>query len=70
MTEIWPEVVTELSLEECWTELRGQEFARLAYVLGDEPGLVPLNYAVDDSGPDAPSLLFRTAGGSKLLSPS
>jgi nitroimidazol reductase NimA-like FMN-containing flavoprotein (pyridoxamine 5'-phosphate oxidase superfamily) len=66
MTEIWPDVVTELGLEECWSELRAQEFGRLAYVLGDEPGLVPLNYAVDVA-PGGPSLLFRTAGGSKLL---
>lgn len=65
MTEIYPDLVTDLGPEECWSELRAQEFGRLAYVLGDEPGLVPLNYAVDEAG--GPSVLFRTAGGSKLL---
>ncbi len=66
MTEIYPELITSLSSEECWSELRREEFGRMAYLLGDEVGLVPVNYAVDD-GPDGPSLLFRTAEGSKLL---
>jgi uncharacterized protein len=56
------DVITELSREECWAALRGDEFGRLAYRLGDEVNLVPLNYAVDED-----TLLFRTAEGSKLL---
>jgi nitroimidazol reductase NimA-like FMN-containing flavoprotein (pyridoxamine 5'-phosphate oxidase superfamily) len=60
------EVVTVLSTEECWETLRGEEFGRLAYVLGDEVDIVPVNYAVDDPA-QGPSLLFRTAEGSKLL---
>jgi nitroimidazol reductase NimA-like FMN-containing flavoprotein (pyridoxamine 5'-phosphate oxidase superfamily) len=56
------EVTTELTLEECWEALRGDEFGRLAYLLGDEINLVPVNYAVDHD-----TLLFRTAEGSKLL---
>lgn len=60
------EVVTVLSTEECWETLRGEEFGRLAYVLGDEVDIVPVNYAVDDPA-EGPSLLFRTAEGSKLL---
>jgi nitroimidazol reductase NimA-like FMN-containing flavoprotein (pyridoxamine 5'-phosphate oxidase superfamily) len=60
------DVVTVLSTEECWEILRQEEFGRLAYLLGDEVDLVPLNYAVDDST-DQPCLLFRTAEGSKLL---
>ncbi len=56
------EVTTELTAEECWEALRDDEFGRLAYVLGDEVELVPINYAVDGE-----SLLFRTAEGSKLL---
>lgn len=56
------EVTTVLTADECWEALRGDEFARLAYVLGDEVNLVPINYAVDQD-----TLLFRTAEGSKLL---
>ena len=56
------EVTTELTLAECWEELRGDEFGRLAYLLGGEINLVPVNYAVDQD-----TLLFRTAEGSKLL---
>jgi nitroimidazol reductase NimA-like FMN-containing flavoprotein (pyridoxamine 5'-phosphate oxidase superfamily) len=60
------DVVTVMSAEECWQALRSEEFGRLAYRLGDEVDLVPLNYAVDDSTGE-PCLLFRTAEGSKLL---
>ena len=60
------DVVTVLSNDECWTALRQEEFGRLAYQLGDEVDLVPLNYAVDDIA-SGPSLLFRSAEGSKLL---
>jgi len=56
------EVVTELSPEECWEMLRGEEFGRLAYRLVDEVHITPINYAVDGG-----SLLFRTAEGNKLL---
>lgn len=55
-------VTTELTVDECWEALRGDEFGRLAYLLGDEINLVPINYAVDRD-----TLLFRTAEGSKLL---
>jgi nitroimidazol reductase NimA-like FMN-containing flavoprotein (pyridoxamine 5'-phosphate oxidase superfamily) len=56
------DVVIELDRDECWAALRADEFGRLAYRLGDEINLVPLNYAVDGD-----TLLFRTAEGSKLL---
>jgi uncharacterized protein len=56
------DVITELDRAECWAALRADEFGRLAYRLGDEVNLVPLNYAVDGE-----TLLFRTAEGSKLL---
>jgi nitroimidazol reductase NimA-like FMN-containing flavoprotein (pyridoxamine 5'-phosphate oxidase superfamily) len=65
--DIDDEVVTVLSTEECWAALRADEFGRLASALGDEVGLVPVNYAVDDAGRDGPTLMFRTAEGSKLL---
>ena len=56
------DIVIELDDDECWAALRADEFGRLAYRLGDEINLVPLNYAVDGD-----TLLFRTAEGSKLL---
>jgi nitroimidazol reductase NimA-like FMN-containing flavoprotein (pyridoxamine 5'-phosphate oxidase superfamily) len=56
------EVMSELTEEECWAELRSDEFGRLAYRLGDEVNLVPVNYAMDGD-----TLLFRTAEGNKLL---
>jgi uncharacterized protein len=56
------DVVIELDHDECWAALRADEFGRLAYRLGEEINLVPLNYAVDGD-----TLLFRTAEGSKLL---
>jgi uncharacterized protein len=56
------EVITVLTEDECWAELRSDEFGRLAYRLGDEINLVPVNYAVDGD-----TLLFRTAEGNKLL---
>ena len=54
---------TELSADECWQMLREQEFGRLAFRLVDEVHITPINYAVDHD-----TLLFRTAGGNKLLS--
>ncbi len=59
---MYDEVVTELTAEECWEMLRGEEFGRLAYRLVDELHITPINYAVDGG-----SLLFRTAEGNKLL---
>jgi nitroimidazol reductase NimA-like FMN-containing flavoprotein (pyridoxamine 5'-phosphate oxidase superfamily) len=56
------EVVTELTLEECWQMLRDEEFGRFAYRLVDEVHITPINYAVDGG-----TLLFRTAEGNKLL---
>jgi uncharacterized protein len=54
--------VTILSADECWELLEAEEFGRLAYRLVDEVHVVPINYLADDR-----ALLFRTAGGNKLL---
>jgi nitroimidazol reductase NimA-like FMN-containing flavoprotein (pyridoxamine 5'-phosphate oxidase superfamily) len=54
--------ITKLSSDDCWEMLRGEEFARLAFRLGSEVHITPINYVVDDE-----SLLFRTAEGNKLL---
>jgi uncharacterized protein len=51
-----------LTEEQCWTLLRTHELGRLAFHLGEEVHLAPINYAVDGE-----TLLFRTAEGSKLL---
>ncbi len=56
------DVVRVLDHEECWELLRAAVFGRLAYVLGSEINLVPVNFAVDGD-----RLLFRTAEGDKLL---
>ena len=56
------DAVIELTAEECWELLEGEEFGRLAYRLVDEVHLVPVNYVVDNR-----SLLIRTASGNKLL---
>lgn len=54
--------VAELDQHECWDLLRSNEFGRIAFHLGPEVHLVPINYAVDGD-----SLLFRTAPGNKLV---
>ena len=56
------DTVIELTAEECWELLEGEEFGRLAYRLVDEVHLVPVNYVVDNR-----SLLIRTGSGNKLL---
>lgn len=56
------EAISELTVDECWELLRGEEFGRLAYLLGDEINIAPINYAVDGQ-----TLLFETAEGSKLI---
>jgi nitroimidazol reductase NimA-like FMN-containing flavoprotein (pyridoxamine 5'-phosphate oxidase superfamily) len=56
------EPVGELTLEQCWALLESNEFGRLAFHLGPEVHLMPVNYAVDGQ-----TLLFRTAPGSKLV---
>lgn len=52
----------ELTQDECWELLRTHEFGRMAYHLGPEVHLSPINYVVDGR-----TLLFRTAAGSKLV---
>lgn len=54
--------ITELTTDECWELLRGEEFGRLAFRLVDEVHITPINYAVEGG-----SLLFRTSEGNKLL---
>ena len=56
------ERISVLSTEECWELLRTARFGRLAYRLGNEVNLVPVNFRVDGE-----RLLFRTAEGDKLL---
>ena len=62
MTVTEEDPVAELTTEECWRLLSGEQFGRLAYRLVDEVHVVPVNYVVDGR-----TLLFRTASGGKLL---
>ncbi|WP_374970819.1 pyridoxamine 5'-phosphate oxidase family protein [Terrabacter sp. BE26] len=48
--------------EESWGFLREREFGRLAFHLGGEVHIVPINYALDGE-----RLVFMTAEGSKLF---
>jgi nitroimidazol reductase NimA-like FMN-containing flavoprotein (pyridoxamine 5'-phosphate oxidase superfamily) len=56
------EFATQLSQDECWDLLREEELGRLAFRMVDEVHIAPVNFAVDHD-----TLLFRTAGGEKLL---
>ena len=54
--------VDELTTDECWEMLSTHSFGRLAFHLGPEVHLTPINYAVEGR-----KLLFRTAPGNKLV---
>ena len=47
--------------DECLRLVRGRQVGRLGIVVGGEPLILPLNYAVVDD-----SIVFRSAPGSKL----
>lgn len=53
--------VTALDEESCWELLARNELGRLAVAMGSEPDIFPINFIVD-----GPTVLFRTAPGSKL----
>jgi nitroimidazol reductase NimA-like FMN-containing flavoprotein (pyridoxamine 5'-phosphate oxidase superfamily) len=57
--------VTVLQEHACWTLLRSAEVARLAVVVDAQPDIFPINFVVDHG-----SVVFRTAGGSKLSAAS
>jgi uncharacterized protein len=50
-----------LSLDECWELLAADTLGRLAVVVDGHPDIFPLNYVLDRR-----SIVFRTAGGTKL----
>lgn len=54
--------VSELTAEQSWDVIRRSDFGRLAYRLGEDVNIVPINAVVDGE-----QLVFRTAEGSKLL---
>ncbi len=54
--------IRELTQDECWEMLGNHTFGRLAFHLGLEVHLTPVNYAVESR-----TLLFRTAPGNKLV---
>ena len=51
-----------LEAEECWSLLRRQEVGRLAFAVGDDVEIFPVNHLVDEK-----TVLFRTAPGTKLV---
>lgn len=56
-----------MSDEGCWDFLRSHEFGRLAFHLGGQVHIAPINYAVHhDPATGRKTLLFRTAAGGKL----
>ena len=56
-----------LDEDQSWELLAAQELGRLAYRVGSEQHLTPINYAVDVNEHGRRSLLFRTARTTKLL---
>lgn len=54
--------VEDLTEEEAWEFLGGQQYGRLAYALPGEIHIAPVNHAVEGR-----RVVFRTAEGSKLL---
>jgi nitroimidazol reductase NimA-like FMN-containing flavoprotein (pyridoxamine 5'-phosphate oxidase superfamily) len=53
--------VDELDTDVCWKLLAGHSVGRIAFVLDDEPMVLPVNYAVDGH-----AIVFRT-GQSSIL---
>lgn len=53
--------LTPMDGDECWELLRANHTGRVAFVSGDRPVILPVNYVVDDE-----SIVFRTAVGQKL----
>ena len=51
----------ELSVEECRTLLGRRHLGRLAFIDGELPLILPVNYVLDDG-----AVIFRTDSGSKL----
>jgi nitroimidazol reductase NimA-like FMN-containing flavoprotein (pyridoxamine 5'-phosphate oxidase superfamily) len=65
-----PEGMIELSNDQSWTLLEeniaiGGGVGRVAVAIMNHPDIFPVNYAVDRTG-SAPSVVFRTAEGTKL----
>ena len=54
--------ITHLSEAEAWHLLGSASVGRLATVIDRQPDIFPVNFVVD-----GPAVVFRTAGGSKLL---
>ncbi len=51
-----------LTEERCWDLLAGQSLGRLVTAIGNVPEVFPVNFVVD-----GPSVVFRTAEGTKLF---
>ena len=62
-----PPADSVLDEDRSWDLLAAQELGRLAYRIGSEQHITPINYAVDVNELGRRSLLFRTARTTKLL---
>jgi len=56
------DAVAKFDDEQCWDRLKSEQLGRLVTHVGDVLDIFPVNYVVDGE-----SLVFRTAGGSKLF---
>ncbi|HTZ44296.1 MAG TPA: pyridoxamine 5'-phosphate oxidase family protein [Jatrophihabitans sp.] len=63
MASLGAQPVTVLTQDECWTLLASEQVGRLATSVVDQPEIFPVNFACRP-----PSILIRTAEGTKLLS--
>lgn len=54
--------ITRLSETEAWEQLGTVQVGRLATVIERQPDIFPVNFVLD-----GPAVVFKTAGGSKLL---
>jgi nitroimidazol reductase NimA-like FMN-containing flavoprotein (pyridoxamine 5'-phosphate oxidase superfamily) len=57
----WPDVLEVLSESQCSELLASRDIGRIAFLVGDEPEIFPINYAVDGT-----VVVFRTAAEAKL----
>ena len=56
------EAASTMSEQECWDFLRSKQFGRLAFAIGGEVFITPINYITGED-----RLVFRTAQGTKLF---
>lgn len=56
-----------LEQDECWRLIEAAPFGRIAAAAAGEVDIFTVNHKVDRSGVDGPTIVFRTAPGTKLI---